>query len=867
MKLRFTISYDTVWGQSLHVVITYLSADRHRSEHNLSMHTRDGSLWTLETSVIESRQHPVSGICYHYQVEDQDGRVMRREWDLNPRIYPFDSSKDYFFPDRWRDLPLPYHLYTAAYAVTGGYPCDDRPRFDAVPLFRQTVIFRVSAPQLQEGECLGLCGNHPALGDWNPSRFLKMHDIGNREWMLSVNIYGVNRTLEYKYVIVDAATGELKAWEEGANRTSGDAEVGDGQVLVLYGEELRVKDPLWRCAGVVVPVFALRSDHSYGVGDFGDLKRFVDWASVAGMKAIQLLPVHDTSTARCGAEANPYNVLSAFALHPHYLDLDQMGELKDPDRRNAFHRRRRELNALTYTDYEAVETVKMALVDELFGQDGPQLLSSRAYAAFREANEAWLGPYADFVADEKMTKEKVGYIQYHLHCQLKAAADYARSKGIFLIGDLPVGVAVSGVDVSTHPECFDTELRMGTLPDTDHLSGQIWGFPVARELSAPAIAWWQARLAHEACYFDAMRIDHAAGYFRTWAIPVGVTDGHLGHFTPSFPLSASEIEHAGLTFRKEFLTKPFINDGIVDSVFGVHAAFVRENCLVKKAYGLYDLKAGYDTQVKISHHFDGKGDENSRWIRDGLLQLVANVMFMEDPDQPEMYHPRFAAYRTAVFDTMPSADKEAFMKLYNNYFYERNNQLWANHARHLLTTLFGMSRLLLYAEDLGEMPPGSASVLESMRILSLEVQTCPKSAGSEFAHLEANPPRSVATVSTHDMPTLRQWWEENPGRTQRYYVSVLQKEGRAPEHLPAHLAEEIIARHLYCPSMLCLLSLQDWLSMDATLRAPGIREERINVPGDAFRQWRYRMHVKIEALMKADQFNHKLRTMIERSRR
>jgi 4-alpha-glucanotransferase len=186
---------------------------------------------------------------------------------------------------------------------------------------------------------------------------------------------------------------------------------------------------------------------------------------------------------------------------------------------------------------------------------------------------------------------------------------------------------------------------------------------------------------------------------------------------------------------------------------------------------------------------------------------------------------------------------------------------------HRLTDVLDGCRLLICAEDLGMLPDCVAPVLDALRILTLEIQTLPKHSGVEFTHLDGNPYRSVATISTHDMPPLRLWWEESPERTQRYYVTMLQKEGRAPEHLPAHLAEEMIARHLYCPSMLCLLSLQDWLSMATELRSKNPREERINMPSDPYNRWQWRMHLKIEQLLEASQYNNKVKTMITRSRR
>ena len=332
-------------------------------------------------------------------------------------------------------------------------------------------------------------------------------------------------------------------------------------------------------------------------------------------------------------------------------------------------------------------------------------------------------------------------------------------------------------------------------------------------------------------------------------------------------MTVGEIEYFGLPFRKDLFTRPFINDRVLDKLFGLHAPYVREHFLVARSYGLYDIKAEYDTQKKVQKAFDGRTDENSLWIRDGLYRLISGVLFLEDPQQPEMYHPRIGVIGEPVFDAFTAEEKDAFMRLYNNYYYQRHNFFWGGEAIRKITDVFGTTRMLCCGEDLGMLPDCVAPVLDQLRVLTLEIQSMPKQNGYEFAHLDANPYRSVATISTHDMSPLRLWWSESPERTQRYYVSMLQKQGRAPEQLPAHLAEEIIGRHLYCPSMLCLLSLQDWLAMEGELRGKNPRDERINVPSDPYNRWKYRMHITIEELLKADKYNNKVKTMIQRSKR
>ena len=787
-----------------------------------------------------------------------------------PRTYHFDTSKSYVLSDLWRDIPIQYHLYSSAYTTTRGISCDKQVQPHRVPLYRKTIIFRVSAPQLLKGQSLAIVGSHPALGDWNVARYLRMEYIGQSDWMLSVNVDAVLLPLEYKYVVIDDASNTLVTWEEGDNRTTDGllppdvTAVPDGTVLVAYGENLRIKEKTWRVAGVVVPVFSLRSDSSYGVGDFGDLRQMVDWAVSTGMKVIQILPVNDTTTSHGWSDSYPYNIISAFALHPHYLDLEAFGSLKSKQKMTAYHRQRRELNALGYSDYEAVDRVKSAFINDLFEERGKQTLESKEFKAWYADNKYWLEPYALYLSG---SAGEIYFTQYHLHLQLKAAADYARSKGIVLKGDIPIGVNFNSVETKTHPALFNLDAQTGAPPDAFSQNGQNWGFPTYN-WSAVAIGdWWHRRLEWMSQYFDAFRIDHVLGFFRVWEVPVDAIFGILGHFSPALPLTVSEIEYFGLPFRKDFMTRPFINDRVIERLFGIHAQFVKENFLIPRSYGLYDLKAEYNTQRKVRDHFEGRGDENSLWIRDGLYRLISGVLFLEDPRQPNMYHPRIGVYNEPVFDALTNEEKDAFMRLYNNFFYQRHNFFWGSEATRRLTDVFGQTRMLCCAEDLGMLPDCVSPVLDSLRILTLEIQSMPKQSGFEFTHLEGNPYRSVATFSTHDMAPLRLWWEESPERTQRYYVTMLQKQGRAPEHLPAHLAEEIIARHLYCPSMMCMLSLQDWLAMDGGLRSKHPREERINVPSDPYNRWKYRMHLSIDDLLRADKYNNKVRTMITRSHR
>src|SRR5574344_1807880 len=789
MKLKFSIRYNTYWGGSLHVhIIYYDSVEQIVDSSDSLMKTDDGSLWTIETAYINSRQHNVASFSYFYAVHDGDDNIIRKEWSLIPRIYSLDLSKDYTFDDSWKDVPLQYHLYSNAYITAVHGKRDEKVEPLRLPLFRRSVVFRVSAPQLKPGQSLAVLGNHPMIGGWSEARFIPMSYCGRYEWVLSINVDGIKLPIEYKYVIIDSKTNALVEWEGGENRTTGTNEIADGQALVLYGEALRVCESLWKAAGVVIPVFSLRSEHSYGVGDFGDLRRLVDWAFETGMKVIQILPVNDTTKMHNWTDSYPYNAISIYAFHPHYIDIEALGSLKDKKLMTSYNRQRQELNALTASDYEAVDRVKMGYLKIFYEENGVQIIKSDKFRHFFEENKEWLEPYAVFcllrdkynTARFKDWKDHSVYVkgeidkicmegspyyselgftyflQFVLHQQLLEASCYAREKGVILKGDIPIGISPDSVEAWMEPRLFNLNSQAGAPPDFFSRNGQNWGFPTYNwhEMMKDGCKWWCQRFHNMEQYFDAFRIDHVLGFFRIWEIPLDSVHGLLGHFSPSLPLSVDEIERFGLKFRKELFTEPFINDDVLQKFFGLHADYVREKFLEKKAYGFYSLLPEYDTQVKVRQFFGSKNDENSVWIRDGLYRLISDVLFIEDPQHKDMYHPRITVYSEPVFNILENEDKGAFMSLYNHSYYQRHNIFWKEQALRKLPMLLRETRMLPCAEDLGMLPDCVGAVLDSLRILTLEIQSMPKDSGYEFAHLDENPYRSVATISTHDMSPL-----------------------------------------------------------------------------------------------------------------
>ena len=461
------------------------------------------------------------------------------------------------------------------------------------------------------------------------------------------------------------------------------------------------------------------------------------------------------------------------------------------------------------------------------------------------------------------------FLQYELHVQLSDACTYARSKGIIIKGDIPIGISRNSVEAWVEPYYFNMNGQAGAPPDAFSANGQNWGMPTYnwQIMEKDGYQWWKRRFQKMAEYFTAYRIDHILGFFRIWEIPYHAVHGLLGQFVPALPMSKDEIQSFGLNFDKEMMTRPYISDALLDSMFGTHAHEIRRTFLRRMQNGLYALRPEFNTQRKVQAYFAKTDEKASEEICEKLYSLISNVLFIADRDNPEMYHPRIGVQNDSVFRQLSMKEQEAFNRLYNHYYYERHNEFWYHEAMKKLPVLLQATPMLVCGEDLGMVPGCVPWVMNQLQILSLEIQRMPKKTGIEFGKLDEYPYLSVCTIGTHDMTTLRGWWKENPEQTGRFYYNELHHWGKVPEDAPGWLCEEILRHHLQCPSMLCILTWQDWTSMDETLRNPNIDAERINIPANPRHYWRWRMHITLEKLTGLSEFNQHIRQMIEEGER
>ena len=891
MKLTFRIEYRTAWGETIAVML------EGQENEPIVLSTSDGIIWEGSAEMLDAP----AGIplTYRYGVF-QDGQCIRRESGTMAHIFCPSKKRNchYILNDAWKDLPSASHLYTSAFS--GNYITPKT--FKSQLSGNGDITFRALCPCLHHRkQVLGICGNREQIGAWNSNKAIAMEEVQANEWILTLSAEDLRFPLEFKFVAINTETGKVEEWEMGNNRQLYIQDLRKGEIYLTPEMEVQFASMSRKIAGTAIPVFSLRSEGSYGVGDFGDLKKLIDWAEQTHQQAVQILPINDTTITNTWMDSYPYNSISIYAFHPMYIDLRQLGKLKDKEAAAAFEEKRLKLNALPQIDYEAVNEAKREYIRLMFLQTGKKVLASADFKKFFKENEHWLLPYAAFshlrdlygtpdfsqwpehqvydakeiavmCSTESECYEKIAYyyyIQYNLHIQLLDAGNYARQKGIIFKGDIPIGISRNSVEAWIEPYYFNMNGQAGAPPDAFSTNGQNWGFPTYNwdVMEQDNYLWWQKRFRKMAEYFTAYRIDHILGFFRIWEIPTHSVHGLLGQFVPALPMGEEEIQSFGLPFQKDFMTRPFINDDILNRVFGEKATFIKETFLQNIHDDVWEMLPEFDTQRKVETWFAGKKDEESVNLREGLYTLISNVLFVPDRKNPSTYHPRIAVQSDFIYERLNDYEKDAFNRLYNHYYYQRHNQFWYGEAMKKLPMLTQCTPMLVCGEDLGMVPDCVPWVMEQLQILSLEIQRMPKNPAHEFGHVWEYPLRSVCTISTHDMATLRGWWEEDPELTANYYNKVLGHWGEVPATAPGWICEDIIRQHLECPSLLCILSFQDWLSMDEDIRYPDVNAERINVPANPRHYWRYRMHLTIEDLMKKKRFNEKLTSMIDEAGR
>ena len=895
MIIHFYLHFSTRFGQTLFVCGNNSLLGNDNRAKALPLQYLNDQLWHGSVEIDATKE--TDPISYYYilredkeeeVIEFQDDKVVDVAGIRAERLYLYDTwnyageIENAFFSSAFREVLLK----------------NDRKKPSGIPPPKKvrsfTHEFRVKAPLLGKDEFLFIGGTGKVLNEWDTDK-PKLLTKNANWWSIKLNLGNEQFPVAYKYGICRGKDKKFVTFEEGNNRLLM-ADVGHKSRAIVHDGFVQMKTKHWKGTGVAIPVFSLRSRKGFGIGEFTDLELLVDWAAKTGLKLIQLLPVNDTTATHTRSDSYPYSAISAFALHPVYINLEEVAGSAHAAIIKPLAKKRQQLNASPGLEYEQVMKFKLSVLRELYQAQKDVFSNDIGYFNFFELNRHWLVPYAAFcylrdkysTADFNQWRSNSSYdetaiqrlvspgqkhydeialhyfTQYHLYLQLKNATAYAHKNGIIVKGDIPIGIYRNSVDAWIAPSLFNMNEQAGAPPDAFTVKGQNWGFPTYNwaRMQEDKFTWWRKRFEQMNNYFDAFRIDHILGFFRIWSIPSHAVEGIMGRFVPAIPVRINELFERKIAYDRHRYTKPYITEAILEGLFGDKLPEVRD-----VFFDGLELKAAFNTQRKIENYFTAE-PEPCTVVKQALFDLVSNViLFEEENSQGQKFHFRISMENTSSFHNLDAHNQQQLKELYIDYFYHRQDELWRTEAMHKLPGLKRSTEMLVCGEDLGMVPHCVPQVMQQLGILSLEIQRMPKKTDTEFFHPNDAPYLSVVSPSTHDMSTIRGWWEEDAAVTKRFYNNMMGHAGDAPLYAEPWINKEIILQHLYSPAMWSVFQLQDLLGISAELRREDPRAERINLPSDPDHYWHYRMHIYLEDLLKEKAFNDELKADVESSGR
>lgn len=897
-EVTFSIKYRAEWHQHLCISGSVPELGNWDETKAIQLSTTDNEVWTGSIS-LDGRRKDFS---YYYLTKDNGGKVIRREWKRMHRLLVKEAFRTIYMDDHWIDRPANSPFYSSAYYDVLFAHKENIAQAVLKEHTYEKLILQTYAPTVPRNKQLYLVGSIKFLGVWDAKKALPMSYMGKGQWYISIELRreeldGLD--FQFKHFIADEWKQGIR-WELCDNRSFTLPQEGLYDAIYVAGLTFEEGTYSPHFAGAVCPLFSMRHPQDFGIGDFGSLRVAIDWSKQASLHILQLLPINDTTFYRDWRDSYPYNAISVDAIHPIYVDLSRLPELKDKKLSKTFESEAKKLRKAPSLMYPEVLALKERYLRQHFIEYGTSEIKKKSFKTFVQSNISWLVPYVAFCIlrdrnpdtwhrnwgiyseyeyskirtfiERKEQRNDTNYhlyVQYILHTQLLDVCNYATEHGVLLKGDLPIGVAPHSVEVWTSPELFHLDRSAGAPPDDFTIDGQNWGFPTYNweKMHQDDLRWWRNRFSRMSNYFKAFRIDHVLGFFRIWEIPRSQMSGLLGHFSPAQPLDLVFWSRQFPEVRNiEYLTYPSILISDAKELFGSHLDKLLEYGYLipisqePRYYRLAHGKQRVWAETPIPLELGGE---------DTIIKLIdccKEVALIEDMSSPTLYHPRISFEQTKLFASFSKEMQCKWSEISYHYYYKAHNELWKETALKRLTPLLECTDMLVCAEDLGMIPETVPEVLNMLEILSLDLERMPKKVSSNgWSNPKNLPYNSICTTSTHDMPPMRAWWQElGRERQGQYLVEQLPERMLTPNSSQQDIFTCIVASHIASPAMFVILPIQDWMSISTELYLQKAEQEQINHPEDPHQKWNYRLPIDmVEAQVKYANWTRRIREMLQ----
>ena len=649
-----------------------------------------------------------------------------------------------------------------------------------------------------------------------------------------------------------------------------------------------------RLIGTVIPVGALRSGKSIGVGEFSDLAEFGVLCVKMGIGLVQLLPVNDT-----GYQSSPYSALTAFGLNPLYL---RIGDLPEASGYEAdIDSIKKKFNSAPRFPYEAILRAKMDLLRKIYDANKEKIAASASLKSWIKVN-SWVKPYAvyrrlketngekswkEWNAKERSSKEKGAkeknlkernliealwddpalaekhmfwaWLQEALDTQFSAAAANLKKLGICLMGDIPILMNEDSCDVWAHPELFNQELSAGAPPDMYSPEGQNWGFPTYNwhAHSKDSFTWWKGRLKAAEKYYQAYRIDHVLGFFRIWASGRENNTALLGRYVPYIPVNPKDFKDLNFNEgRIHWICEPHIMTGelweALRADWGGPYSEVELSAAAIRVLELALERVGEEELWLFKKSIRGEKDIDALDIHSAakafLRKAFGDRIFFEP--EPNQFFPAWYYKQSRAYASLSDEEKEGLEKLLET----RNlnsEKIWEEEGARLLSMLTVSSPMLPCAEDLGAVPACVPKVLSKLNILGLRVVRWHRDwykEGQPYIPFEDYPELSVCTPAVHDSSCLREWWDTEAD--QKVFSGFIGVPSLPKVYNPG-TARIVINKVATAASRFRIFQIQDLLHLSNCWYAEDPSSERINIPGTSNDfNWTYRLPATMSELLK-----------------